>query len=325
MTGFYLQWPDHATSLPDYVKDTDRIFSFFVWEDTLPPPEYFDFINTIPNPVTLILNSYNKHITIDSRCDTLFVDFFLYRSYREIVVLGKSAVNQQWNSKSDKFLFLTGKPDKAHRIGFLYALEQAGLDASGIFSLFVTAYNKSECEKILAVDQEEFERFVKKFQGSPDSITVPQKSVHYGGIPYNDKLFATKFRIISETHSSYWPAWITEKTWITILNRQPFLIAGDRESCKKLKNMGFKTFDQFLITPYDHIIDWKLRQSAILRNVKHWLETDLDMSADIEHNYHQLISLAKQNQQHIANYVHSVGIDTDIHNIVPTFDDITGQ
>jgi hypothetical protein len=324
--GFYLQWPNEATNLPSHLNKNDRIFSFYPWEANNPPREYFDYIEQIPNPVTLVLNSYNKHFEINSRCDVLYIDFFLYRTYREIVVLGKSPVNQKWNSQSNKFLFLTGKPQKVHRIGFLYALAQAGLSDKCVASLFINPYNKSLCQQILKIDNQEFEQFVAKFQGSPDFVEIPETtSIHYGGIPYNDKLFTTKFRVISESYSWYSPAWLTEKTWITILNRQPFLIAGDPGSCKKLQEMGFRTFDQFLITPYDNIPSWTKRQNAIIANIQHWLEKDLDMVSDIEHNYQQLIQVAKQNEDRIKSHLNGVGIVADISDVIPTFDDITGQ
>ena len=315
---------DYFTSGPDIVGEinpTTRIFVVCVWEALVPDQEFLARFYSKPNPITLVLNSWAKHIPIDKRFDVFYIDFFLWRTYNEIVNKQKSFVNNSWNAESKQFLFLTGKPEKEHRIGLLYSLEQQGLTSRCVSSLFINELNQDTCRQILGVDDKEFQRFVNKFNNSPDFVGLPTAaSVHYGGIPYNVNLFQTKFRLISETHINSASPWITEKTWITILNQQPFLIAGDVRTCRKLNSFGYKTFDSALCCVYDTVANWPQRKTALLKNVEQWLDTEYNFSADVKHNYNTLIQQAKNNLTNWNNYCKSIGVEIDIDSVIDTTD-----
>ena len=318
--------------LAEDLTSVDRIFVSDLWEAHEIPKSIFHKNSVLIEkkiPLTLILNSWAKHFTVPN-CDVLYVDYFLWRTYNEIVNHKKSQINPAWNYNSDKFLCLTGKPHKINRIGLLHLLHTRNLTKHAITSLFVYSGNRYKTRNILPqLSDSEFDSFVTTYNHSPDNpaITVQARDIHYGGIPYNADLFAnTKFRIISETHMRKEPAWITEKTWITILNRQPFLIAGDRGICAKLSAMGFKTFDEYLVTPYDHIINPQQRLEAMCNNITHWLNDGLPQNLvvnDIEHNYQQLVKLANKNKTTIEEYLTSVNITASIDDIISTLDDVT--
>jgi hypothetical protein len=216
---------------------------------------------------------------------------------------------------------LTGKPEKEHRIKLLYNLEQQGLTDRCISSLFVNELNRDLCRSLLDVEDKEFQRFADKFNNSPDFVGLPSAlNVHYGGIPYNSNLFQTKFRLISETYINSARPWITEKTWITILNQQPFLIAGDVGTCQKLKSFGYKTFDAALCCEYDNIVDWTQRKTALLKNVEHWLDSDYNFSADVEHNYNTLIQQVQDNLTNWNDYCDLIDTAIDIDSVIDTSD-----
>jgi hypothetical protein len=319
---------DHAENL----TGVDRVFALDLWEPVSVPKSTFLLNSSLTEkkiPLTLILNSWARHLPVPD-CDVLYVDYFLWRTYNEIVNRKKSQVNPVWNYNSKQFLCLTGKPQKINRIGLLHLLHTRNLSKNAVTSLFVHSGNRHETRSILShLSDEEFDNFVANYNHSPDNpaITVQKRSIHYGGIPYSVELFAkTKFRVISETNMHLKPAWITEKTWITILNRQPFLIAGDYGTCAKLSAMGFKTFDEYLITPYDHKAHPKQRLEAMCNNITHWLNDGLpqDLVAnDVEHNYQQLIKLANKNKTTIEDYLTKVNIVATVDDIISTLDDIT--
>ena len=90
--------------------------------------------------------------------------------------------------------------------------------------------------------------------------------------------------------------------------------------------MGFKTFDEYLITPYDHIVDPQQRLEAMCDNISHWLDDGLPqdlVSNDVEHNYQQLVKLANKNKTNIEDYLKRVNIVASIDDIISTLDDIT--
>lgn len=308
-------------TVPSNLDPSSRIFVVCVWEAAVPTDEFLQQFYRLPNPVTLILNSWAKHLPIDARFDTFYIDFCVWRTYNEIVNKGLSSINPAWNAHSNSFLFLTGKPEKRHRINLLYRLEQEGLTDRASVSLFINEENRARCREMLPVDDQEFERFVNRFNGSPDGVRpLPAYSIHYGGIPYDANLFTHKFRLISETTTDLKPAFPSEKTWITVLNQQPFIIAGDHLVCKYLKNLGFSTFDQALITDYDSIVSWPKREQAIVSNVAHWLDTDYDFGPETKHNHARFIMLAHSIVDDWKSYCNRIALDVDIDQVIDTSD-----
>ena len=61
--------------------------------------------------------------------------------------------------------------------------------------------------------------------------------------------------IISETFFFTDEIHITEKTYKPIAYKQPFIMMGAKGSLQHIKNMGFKTFDQWWSEDYDNIAD----------------------------------------------------------------------
>ena len=279
-----------------------------------------------------IMNSYMKYLQVDfeKEFDTkiCYVDYFLWRTYDRVINLQRSQANKKWNSHADKFLFLTGKPDRPHRIRLLWKLRSHLQNC--IWSLHINKGLIDECRKqIPELDQKKFEDFINTYRHNPDDVVVDhqEQSLHYGGIPYDVSIFEQSlFRIVSETHfNQNSNAWITEKTWLTILNKCPFIIAGDNGILAKLQQMGFKTFETYLpIKDYDSILNKENKLNAICTNAIHWLtniENKEAIDKDVEHNYRQLVSLAKHNKGILEKVCENIGIDnTRINEICNTQD-----
>lgn len=286
--------------------------------------------------VTLILNSwslnYPEH-TEQLECDVIFFDYWLWKTYNEIVVKKKSLISTNWNSDADKFLFLTGKPQKPNRIRLLYKFTQQLLLERCTWSLFVHSGNAKETHShVKELDAKDFEEFVKKHSNNPDlvDIVIQPTSMHYGGIPYDVNLFTSvKFRVIAETDMSNNFPWLTEKTWITILNRLPFIVAGDINSNRLLRQMGFRTFDHCVPdTTYDDIRDVEQRLDKIVDHTKLWLNKQIDsadIAQDVEHNHNRLISLATECKYKLEQSLKRIGIRANIDDVISTLDIITNK
>lgn len=61
---------------------------------------------------------------------------------------------------------------------------------------------------------------------------------------------------------------ITEKTYRPIIFKMPFLIYGNYNSLKYIKNLGFKTFDGIIDESYDEIIDNDQRRVKLIAEIK---------------------------------------------------------
>ena len=265
----------------------------------------FNSLNNRKIKNILLANSYFRPYNLAKVLGTkvYYIDYFLWRTYDKIVLQKKSKTNDKWNSEADKFLFLTGKPNRPHRLRLLWKLSNF-LDKA-IWSLHLNDSIKNECRKLIPeLDKIEFDNFIDKNTNNPDKIqiTYQEQSLHYGGIPYDEKIFKQSlFRIISETNfNENNNPWITEKTWLTMLNKVPFILAGDQGSLHKLKNLGFKTFEQYLPVPtYDTINSKEQKLDAIIKNCEHWLKNKFDkekINSDIEHNYNRLVGIALNNK-----------------------------
>jgi hypothetical protein len=149
-------------------------------------------------------------------------------------------------------------------------------------------------------------------------------STHYCGIPFDKSLFAdTSFRVISETWNKN--AWISEKTFITIVNHHPFIMAGWPGSLKKLRQIGFRTFEKYLpISDYDNIQDHNLRMEAVITNTKFWLENissqDKEIRDDVEYNVDHFYQLINDMESVLRNFAATCNIDCDPYLLAPLYD-----
>jgi len=72
---------------------------------------------------------------------------------------------------------------------------------------------------------------------------------------YEPQFNHTAFNLISETNDNNHDVFITEKLWKPIIAQQIFVVHGNFEYLKKLKEMGFRTFDSVFDESYDSELD----------------------------------------------------------------------
>jgi hypothetical protein len=88
---------------------------------------------------------------------------------------------------------------------------------------------------------------------------------------------STDINIITETYGHHYETmgfnhyqtlyFITEKTYRTILMKQPFILFSNPYALKHLKESGYKTFSPFIDESYDNIENLRDRQEAIVNEV----------------------------------------------------------
>jgi hypothetical protein len=213
-----------------------------------PHVEIFMILNSWFRPVLSAQFAKNKNIK-----EVLYLDFFMLRVWYYLAIKLISSIAPSWKSSNEKILFLTGKPSRIHRIRLLYKILQTDLRHILEWSFTIPdEIELQDCRKLLEdISDNEFSDLINK-QKSPDGNKIIGT-----GIPYDDNLYdSSLFQIISETNfdRSYFDTpWITEKTWLSIINRRPFIVAGNFYTLDCLENMGFNTFREFLLVPnYDN-------------------------------------------------------------------------
>jgi hypothetical protein len=228
----------------------------------------------------------------------------------------------QWNSNADKFLFLGGVPNRPNRVGLLNKFRINDLLDEAEWSFFKpwTAEQQAWCKNYLANDHDE----VLKLERSIDNVY--ESSKHYGTSPANNEWTKdigwidpavfnnTLLSIVSEgtSDNDLTSKYLTEKTYRVFVQRHPFLHASTPEMFAHVKELGFKTFEEYmLIKDYAYLANEEDRLDAIVKNTEYFLENYQTYQAaidqDIEHNYNLFYTLANKNLEtldYIKNKFH---------------------
>ena len=101
--------------------------------------------------------------------------------------------------------------------------------------------------------------------------------------------------IVSEgLHGTYYPVWITEKTFKPIIGSRPFIIYGHPETAQRLQSVGFETFDEeFEHNPHTDFTVHANLIGDIINNVK---------KENLESWYEKLIPKIKHNFENWRSY-----------------------
>lgn len=284
--------------------------------------------------VIIVLNSwYRSHdLDIAGVRSIAYIDFFLMQVHNRAFCLTQLDHAQQWDPAGNKLLLLTGKPNKMNRVRLLYLLQQAGLCDRMTWSFFMPPSQVEGCHAWLPeLSQFQYDAFVASMLCNPDRVPAfaCDASMHYSGIPFDVDVYRDSlFQIISETYFNNGiehTAWITEKTWLAVLNHRPFIMAGEPGCLTKLNRMGFRTFERYLARPdYDSIQDHAERLSAIVENAQYWLENPTlhadDIACDVAHNYRRFLHLAQQNRQDLTAWLQAQGLDIAVDHVIELHD-----
>jgi len=112
--------------------------------------------------------------------------------------------------------------------------------------------------------------------------------------PYND----TACSIVSETNDNDYEVFMTEKIWKPIIAQQLFVVHGNYLYLQKLRDMGFRTFNNYFEEAYDLDRDPDMRINTIvdvcdrLRDAP-WQDIYLQSKALREYNYNNFFNKEK--------------------------------
>ena len=273
-------------------------------------------VATKKSKVILILSDWlknKKEVNFNGLdVEVYFINTIKLTVYYEIFELKLSNYNTSW-IPNKKFLFLTGKHYKKNRYELFKKFKDADLINKSIYSLF------------LPEDHPDYSYNCQLLTGR----TLENNGIicHVSAIPYDHTIYSkTGFRVISETEYEYSvehlyadgkDPWITEKTWLTMLNHHPFIMAGEKGTLDKLKRMGYKTFEEYLPYKYDNASD-DHRLDLIVKNTEYWLnnlQMDTNIMNDIEHNYKLFKNTSLEDLALIKSMAKKYGLSENIKDI----------
>ena len=252
--------------------------------------------------------------------DVIYIHPFPFRIYTKVFTHKISEPSDTYLPQNEnKFLMLMGKPHRVHRVGLLYKLYKKGLLKHGLWRFKVHNENvKDACRKLLShISDSEFSQFLTDCERELDNVKVEYKidSSHYSGMPFERWIWDTvAFQVIPEVDfSDNFPS---EKTWIPIINKIPFIMAAQIGHNATLRSFGFKTFEKYLLhKDYNDVsvgdIDTRLNQ--IVENIEYWVQ-NIDkfyeeIKVDVEHNFETFLKLAKEEEQKLQSIIDKYNLD----------------
>jgi hypothetical protein len=327
----YQIWLDIGQTRDQLIKNIYRDLQTFPTDKTVLVVcyEYWS-IEDIKHIVSAVTSEFTKHRllwvfpesmffnnvdVIDSlSIEYVFIDIDTLHLHFEINVFKISTLNHAWNNNTGKFLFLTGKPDRSNRIKLLYMMYQRGMLDQAVWSFFTNQQLEQRCRQLLPdVSDSEYKKFVNACYRSADN-RVPEKhnngQLILDGVRFNSDMYQqTSFRVISETQMKD-VAILTEKTWTTIANNHPFIMAGYPGLLTFLEHYGFETYTDDLLYPnYDLEQNENQRFELVIKNTNYWLETisSKQINEKTKHNAQLLDKFMQDNVKSLSEVYKQVG------------------
>lgn len=122
---------------------------------------------------------------------------------------------------------------------------------------------------------------------------------HVGNTFFKDHYLDSYFNIVTETCFSEGQIFFTEKILKPIMCLQPFIILSSANYLKKLKGLGFKTFDSIWDESYDEITDNEERLIKIFDLILKISNWSLE---ECEKNYKSVLDICIYNRNHLSTF-----------------------
>lgn len=166
------------------------------------------------------------------------------------------------------------KRARPHRIWMFNELYKNNLLDDGINSMnyfdLCNSYYEGKWLK-----QEEYDQYINMLPMYPrPELTKHLKKEFEGpmGRSFEKDLYHIETRntwvsVVSEASFAEKTCFISEKTFKPIAARHPFILYGNKNSLKYLRDLGYKTFNGFINESYDELDTWE-RLEAIIQEIK---------------------------------------------------------
>lgn len=150
-------------------------------------------------------------------------------------------------------------------------------------------------------------KYAKKYSNSfLDSSNEVYKATEYSStfLRLPDALYETDLNLVLEAYvdDSLGYPFITEKTFMNIHYKKPFIIVGQQHTLASFRKRGYQTFHPLIDESYDEIENTKVRSFSVLKEINRLREMSDDewttflhnCKPIVEHNYNNLLSRIKQ-------------------------------
>lgn len=195
------------------------------------------------------------------------------------------------------------KRSRPHRIWMFYYLYKNGLLNDGINTMNSFAHQNSYYENRI-MSEGDYKELIEYLPMYPRDISEKYmkdsfKGGHGGNFEknlYHQETRESWVSVISEASYAEDTCFISEKSFKPIATRHPFIMCGNKNSLRYLRELGYKTFDGFIDESYDSMDTWD-RYESIIKNIKtirdmsksQKIEWYMGMKDILDHNFNTLI------------------------------------
>ncbi len=232
-------------------------------------------------------------ITYNYFTDELFFALINKRDEHNLNSFKNKYLNFVDNFKLEKHFLCFNNLSKLHRLWMFYELmNNVKLKDKSILSLNKNTTNKTFYDIVSITNNKELMEYYKTYDstiGYSYDTTNWIKDVQTGDSINIEAHLKTFVNVITETLTSPDIIFITEKTYKSIYTCQPFIIVGNFGTIKKLKELGFKTFDNWWDESYDEEPDLEIRIQKIINVLEEIASWDFDKCAKVRNEMREVL------------------------------------
>lgn len=190
--------------------------------------------------------------------------------------------NNKLNKKTKHFLCFNGIPRINRLLMFGVIQSNTKIKDTTISSLRNTMEGNTNTfynQILQQTNREDLIQFYKNYDSTINNsydTTEWEKIYSWGGFVNDTAHNSTFINIVTETMWNVESIFFTEKLYKPIYMCQPFILFGNPNSLKKLKEYGFKTFDKWWDESYDSELDLNIRLEKITKVLEEIANWDFD-------------------------------------------------
>lgn len=109
---------------------------------------------------------------------------------------------------------------------------------------------------------------------------------------------------------------ISEKLWKPVMNLQPFVVVGNYQTLKTIREMGFKTFEPFIDESYDEVYNHKERMQLILKEIDKLNQMPIEK---LHEWYYSITDILIHNKEHLKTFANTNPYQVAFDDIINTY------
>ena len=276
-----------------------------------------NFFDNIKKELNRFELNENNIILLDSNQNFSNIDnqFKIFTTYHFIVVRNyqpneKNGLNyiSELPTKSEilelthrpkHFICLNRNSQRPHRYYLSLFFEKNKLYDKAIYSLLLPL-GKNNFKKLNYLEEYKNKVSAKiPLEVDTQNRIETLEGFHVGNTFLKENYLNSYFNIVTETCFTAGQVFLTEKIIKPLLCLQPFLVVSSPNYLKKLKELGFKTFDTIWNEDYDTIADNEDRLIKIFDLITEISEWSLE---ECEKKYKSVLDICIYNKKHLQTF-----------------------